>query len=67
MDELEFEQWLNEQISIAADKNEEDEELPDPVYTILSFRQAGILTSNKGLVLNMKDGSQFQVTIVKSK
>ena len=32
-----------------------------------SFAEAGILTSNEGLVITMVDGSQFQLTIVKSK
>ena len=36
----------------------------DSVYT---FEQEGLLTRNKGLIVNMADGSQFQVTIVKSR
>lgn len=31
-----------------------------------SFEGAGILTNNRGAVLRMKDGSEFQITIVQS-
>jgi len=30
------------------------------------FENAGILTNNKGLVVRMQDGSEFQVTVVQS-
>ena len=33
----------------------------------LSFSEDGVLTSNEGLVLRMRDGSEFQLTIVKSR
>jgi len=32
-----------------------------------SFKEAGVLTNNKGLVMKLRDGSEFQITIVKSK
>jgi len=35
--------------------------------TAHSFEEAGILTNNKGLVIKLRDGSEFQITIVKSK
>lgn len=31
-----------------------------------SFQEAGVLTNNEGLVIRTPDGSEFQVTIVKS-
>ena len=31
-----------------------------------SFEDAGILTRNRGVVLRMYDGSEFQITIVQS-
>jgi hypothetical protein len=41
------------------------EDLEDArVYT---FEQAGVLTMNKGLVLSLADGSEFQLTIVRSR
>ncbi len=33
----------------------------------ISFEEEGVLTSNKGFVLKMPDGSQFQVSVVQSK
>jgi hypothetical protein len=35
----------------------------DDIYT---FEEMGLLTENNGLVLKMEDGSEFQMTIVKS-
>jgi hypothetical protein len=32
-----------------------------------SFENAGVLTDNKGLIIKMTDGSEFQLTIVKSR
>jgi len=32
-----------------------------------SFSNAGLLTCNKGVVINLKDGSHFQITIVKDR
>lgn len=32
-----------------------------------TFEDEGVLTNNKGLVLHMRDGSEFQVTIVRSR
>lgn len=32
-----------------------------------TFRQAGLMTDNSGLVLRMADGSEYQLTIVKSR
>lgn len=41
--------------------------LPDEIREIRTFDEVGLLTANKGLVLTMNDGSEFQVTIVKSR
>lgn len=32
-----------------------------------TFENAGVMTSNKGVVVTLPDGSQFQVTVVKSR
>lgn len=34
---------------------------------IRTFLEAGVMTQDAGLVIQMADGSEFQVTIVKSK
>jgi len=37
------------------------------VESIRSFEESGVLTDNKGLVITLTDGSEFQLTIVKSR
>jgi hypothetical protein len=32
-----------------------------------SFASVGMMTSNEGLVVRMNDGSEFQITVVKSR
>ena len=34
---------------------------------VKTFKEATILTKNKGIVIGFEDGSEFQLTIVKSK
>ena len=45
----------------------EADELPDKIDSIRTFEDAGVMTSNRGLVISMCDGSTFQVTIVQSR
>jgi len=55
----EFEQWLKEAVlSYGGD---------DKINDVNSFEDEGVLTGNVGLVVKLVDGSQFQVTIVKSR
>ena len=37
------------------------------VKNIKTFEEAMVLTSNKGLVIKLEDGTEFQVTVVKSR
>jgi len=37
------------------------------VRNVKSFKEVGMLTKNKGLVVTLTDGSEFQVTVVKSR
>jgi hypothetical protein len=39
----------------------------DNVRRTLTFEEAGVLTRNAGLVIVMRDGSEFQVTVVRSR
>jgi hypothetical protein len=32
-----------------------------------TYEEAGVLTTNRGLVLRLRDGSEFQLTIVRSR
>lgn len=34
---------------------------------VRSFEAAGVLTSNRGLIVTAEDGSEFQIQIVRSK
>ncbi len=52
----------------AAQDEEFPENLPElwtGLDSVETFAQAGLLTSNRGIVLRMQDGSEFQLTIVK--
>jgi len=44
----------------------EEEMDPADEVEVRTYEDAGILTHNKGLVLRLPDGSEFQVTVVKS-
>ena len=37
------------------------------IANIENFKKAGVLTMNKGVVISLVDGSEFQVTIVQSR
>jgi hypothetical protein len=58
MDEEEFADYLTEALDAFAEENEEE---PPRIDT---FEQAGLLTSNVGLVLRYGD-AEFQLTIVR--
>jgi hypothetical protein len=76
MDEQTFEDALVELFQAFDFMDDEDrqevrdslgvETLPD-VAAVETFNGAGVLTMNKGLVLRMADGSEFQLTIVRSR
>lgn len=61
MSETEMQNWLTEAIDLQCEANEEE---PADVRT---FEEAGVLTMNKGLVVRLPDGSEFQLTIVRSR
>ena len=39
----------------------------DEIRSILTFEEAGMLTRDSGLVVQTNDGSEFQITVVKSR
>lgn len=54
---------------IDAQRHDRDIEMPDGMGEFgmaRDFGDAGLLTNNAGLVVTMKDGSEFQITIVQS-
>lgn len=56
-----FERWLAE--AIDAERAETDD---DPIRDVEDFVQAGLMTTDRGLVVTFADGSQIQVTLVQS-
>ena len=68
MDEREFEHALMATISEASVDYKSDEALDiEQVRRVQTFEEAGILTRNRGLVVTMTDGTEFQITVVQSK
>lgn len=45
---------------------DDENPLAEKIASAISFEDAGILTRNRGVVLRMNDGSEFQITIVQS-
>jgi hypothetical protein len=64
MTEQEMENYLAEAIELR--NADEDFDLESSIR-ILTYEEAGIMTYNKGLVLQTPDGDKFQITIVKSR
>jgi hypothetical protein len=60
MSESEFAEYLDEALTWSS---EED----GMIIGTGSFESVGMMTRNEGLVVRMKDGSEFQITIVKSR
>ena len=58
--ELQFENWLTEVIYEGNEVLNEGEDV-----SIRTFEEAGLLSYNKGLVIRLKTGEEFQLTIVK--
>jgi hypothetical protein len=59
----EFEEAL---LAILEDQNTlEDEDGPE-VSSVGTFENEGILTRNRGLVVRLRNGAEFQITIVQS-
>ena len=72
MDTRELRDWLHAVFECEASRDQAgDETLPDHlterVERILSYQDAGVFTNLDGLVIDMEDGSQYQVTIVQSR
>lgn len=61
MTESEFQNWLLEKIAEAVT----EDEIGD-FNAAQTFQEAGVLTYNKGLVVRLEDGSEFQLQIVQS-
>ena len=40
---------------------------PAGIEGVATFEEAGVLTMNRGLVVTMDDGAEFQLTVVRSR
>lgn len=59
--EEDFEQFLEDAIQEEANAN------VDASVSVRTFREAGVLTMNRGLVVRIGDRAEYQITIVKSR
>ena len=66
MTESKMTEILTEALYLFVEENEEHEE-NGVIRGVKTFEEAMVLTSNKGLVIRLEDGSEFQVTVVKSR
>ena len=70
MNERGFEELLHQILDEFADEHPSQElGYADDEYQIArteTFEEAGVLTRNRGLIVGMRDGAEFQVTVVRS-
>jgi hypothetical protein len=59
MNEIDFETMLYEML--------QDEDAAPEVARVQTFEEAGLLTSNRGVVVRTRDGGTYQVSIVRSR
>ena len=62
MNETDFVEQLRD--LLARNLDEDDPFLAD-ILKVRTFRESGLLTMNTGLVVQMRNGSDFQMTIIK--
>lgn len=66
MTEQRFQDCLNTLLEAVSFGNHDDWD-GKPIDLVRSFSDEGVLTYNKGLIVRMEDGTEFQITIVKSR
>jgi len=70
MNEGRVESQLKELLEALSGDQDVQDILGDEMFAdarVESFEEAGVMTTNKGLVVRMGDGSEFQLTIVRSR
>ena len=68
MNEREFTKALLATVSEAPDDYTSGEALDvEQITRVETFEEVGMLTNDAGLVVTMKDGSEFQLTVVQSR
>jgi hypothetical protein len=69
MTEIQFQNVLRDLLrDVALDADLSDSSDPDPseILNVSTFDDAGLMTRNAGLVVQLDDGSEFQLRIVRS-
>lgn len=66
MNEHDVAERIRNLLETASDVAEDDEFGFGPECRVATFEEAGVLTMNGGVVLTLGDGSEFQITIVRS-
>jgi len=61
MNERDFREILHEILALDIDEGD------GSISRVNTFSEAGLLTTNEGLVVKTKDGSDFQLTIIQSR
>lgn len=64
MNENELQNLLEDLLDTLSYENDDFPQLYNNVSS--SFEEKGLLTNNSGIVLRLKDGSEFQISIVQS-
>lgn len=66
-EKLDYEELYGEAVAENDDTGEEEAQTAEAkVSRIRTYADAGMLTMNRGLVVRLDDGTEFQVTIVQS-
>ena len=61
---------LEEVINAQGDEDDELAELAamlPPMESVATYAEEGVLTTDKGLIIEFEDGTAFQVTIIRSR
>ena len=65
--EEKFEEWMMDEVFPGYEETLETTNETTPIKNIDTFKNAGVMTDNKGLVIKFNSGKEFQLTIVQSK
>lgn len=52
--------------ALVCGRSDDAENFTSEVRSVRTYREAGILSRNEGLVIQMSDGRQFQITVIQS-
>lgn len=67
MNEQRFQDAIYIALESIGDSRSDEHWIGTPIASVRSFDDLGVLSDNKGVVVRLEDGSEFQLTIVKSR